>query len=322
MVHLRSAHPSCPSVSILVFVELALDARLSLSSGSDPQGFNPCFRGTCSWWYAVFFDGTRAAWFQSLFSWNLLLMSKLLNAASLEDGFQSLFSWNLLLMLLMVPLPDRSRTCPQVSILVFVELALDDYDWHCVWVAHKVSILVFVELALDVSCRVIHERAHRFQSLFSWNLLLMPRIIPCRYSEYCFNPCFRGTCSWCLCLYDWRISWTSVSILVFVELALDVSMISPAEFSDLSFNPCFRGTCSWWFTNASVSTDANGFNPCFRGTCSWCCVYMIGEYLEPVFQSLFSWNLLLMGSEQEHEPAQGRVSILVFVELALDDLFQ
>ncbi len=60
--------------------------------------------------------------FQSLFSWNLLLMfDKVLDLKSLM-AFQSLFSWNLLLMFGM---SNHSREGLWVSILVFVELALD-----------------------------------------------------------------------------------------------------------------------------------------------------------------------------------------------------
>ena len=59
-----------------------------------------------------------------------------------------------------------------VSILVFVELALDGHcSGHCVLIFF-VSILVFVELALDGD-----------------NL----ETTVC--SGYGFNPCFRGTCS-------------------------------------------------------------------------------------------------------------------------------
>ena len=35
-------------VSILVFVELALDARRGSILSDKDIGFNPCFRGTCS----------------------------------------------------------------------------------------------------------------------------------------------------------------------------------------------------------------------------------------------------------------------------------
>ena len=60
----------------------------------------------------------------------------------------------------------------KVSILVFVELALDGHisDGNSEW--HNVSILVFVELALDVET----DTTGIFELL-------------------CFNPCFRGTCS-------------------------------------------------------------------------------------------------------------------------------
>ena len=61
-----------------------------------------------------------------------------------------------------------------VSILVFVELALDAWWSRYGGVAVQVSILVFVELALDVlfsGMRSVDDQG--FQSLFSWNLLLM-----------------------------------------------------------------------------------------------------------------------------------------------------
>ena len=60
--------------------------------------------------------------------------------------FQSLFSWNLLLM------NERGSDHvhgPGVSILVFVELALDGLSSAAWPELHRVSILVFVELALD-----------------------------------------------------------------------------------------------------------------------------------------------------------------------------
>ena len=59
-----------------------------------------------------------------------------------------------------------------VSILVFVELALDEIRNPGERGSSPVSILVFVELALDVY--EVHLRA---------------------FSGTSFNPCFRGTCS-------------------------------------------------------------------------------------------------------------------------------
>ena len=110
--------------------------------------FNPCFRGTCSWCFVILCFLLRVVMFQSLFSWNLLLMFEFLGGSS----------YSLL----------------RVSILVFVELALDAAELFC------------------------------------------PRV----YS-LCFNPCFRGTCSWCFLGVAWDGHIPCVSILVFVELALD-----------------------------------------------------------------------------------------------------
>ena len=134
-----------------------------------------------------------------------------------------------------------------------------------------VSILVFVELALDgwVSCLL--PRCAGFQSLFSWNLLLMtarPK-----------DPAIRRS----------------------------------------GFNPCFRGTCSWWQPRMKIFLrNWRSFNPCFRGTCSWCPFAAMMADLTQLFQSLFSWNLLLMHRQLSHGRPRGGVSILVFVELALD----
>ena len=68
------------------------------------------------------------------------------NRASSEHlmSFQSLFSWNLLLM-------GINEVGVAVSILVFVELALDASFPLRPVIRGRVSILVFVELALDVS---------------------------------------------------------------------------------------------------------------------------------------------------------------------------
>ena len=112
------------------------------------------------------------ALFQSLFSWNLLSMVllNLFSTQTAEYKFQSLFSWNLLSMII--------PSWPQVLLRV-------------------VSILVFVELALDDTIQPpMGGLMWGFQSLFSWNLLSMidltQRIL---HPTLGFNPCFRGTCS-------------------------------------------------------------------------------------------------------------------------------
>ena len=94
----------------------------------------------------------------------------------------------------------RICSCPSrvVSILVFVELAL---DVRCSENTSNnpivVSILVFVELALDGPVRRHTDTENlEFQSLFSWNLLLMEDSISIIMRVLLgFNPCFRGTCS-------------------------------------------------------------------------------------------------------------------------------
>ena len=85
---------------------------------------------------------------------------------------------------------------------------------------NSVSILVFVELALDVSDTLYWKIYAMFQSLFSWNLLLMQ---PSRTRAPLYY---------------------RVSILVFVELALDGYPACVPGWDRSSFNPCFRGTCS------------------------------------------------------------------------------
>ncbi len=68
----------------------------------------------------------------------------------------------------------RWRNIELVSILVFVELALDATILFFRGHVPLVSILVFVELALDETCATLTtDITGEFQSLFSWNLLLM-----------------------------------------------------------------------------------------------------------------------------------------------------
>ena len=163
--------------------------------------------------------------------------------------------------------------------------------------ASGVSILVFVELALDG--RVLRPEPQRhgvFQSLFSWNLLLMCGCASCLIpGPLGFNPCFRGTCSWWLIEPLSTFADCGVSILVFVELALDGlvrSMKRP------------HGTAVSILVFVELALDAMSFG--------FACWY------EQMFQSLFSWNLLLMPRLGHWVASMHWVSILVFVELALD----
>jgi len=134
-----------------------------------------------------------------------------------------------------------------------------------------------------------------FQSLFSWNLLLMDRSrLSQGVSRSRFNPCFRGTCSWWAAGHI-NIGRVRVSILVFVELALDA--FTYLDYSNVvwSFNPCFRGTCSWcwddhipswnWMRVSILVFVELALDALTR--------YWIKQWPNG-FQSLFSWNLLLM----------------------------
>ena len=262
------------TVSILVFVELALDGYTFACAFFIEFRFNPCFRGTCSWWVRFLLVQMPLTYcFNPCFRGTCSWCRSLTFSPGISQRFQSLFSWNLLLMVCVLRRPGL---------------------------------------------------AIRFQSLFSWNLLLM-----CgdhhsgRIFQPSFNPCFRGTCSWCIfplasirawnafqSLFSWNLLlmfrplWPyfparPVSILVFVELALDVSASLAIFSSQTGFNPCFRGTCSWcWLRSrpllppccqvsilvfVELALDVylqlyaylllHCFNPCFRGTCSWCWIY-------------------------------------------------
>ena len=85
--------------------------------------FNPCFCGTCSRTVAEanYRDVTKE--FQSLFLWNLLSNTETVDVDyKTVVRFQSLFLWNLLSNSIC---PRSANICPTVSILVFVELALE-----------------------------------------------------------------------------------------------------------------------------------------------------------------------------------------------------
>ena len=158
--------------------------------------------------------------FQSLFSWNLLLMCARLATfgrfrfrfnpcfrgtcswwpkhhprPSQRIPFQSLFSWNLLLMGTL----DSAFGSP---IEGFNPCFRGTCSWCILYSSHPPA-------------------KSAFQSLFSWNLLLMFIKLSKLLSDQGFNPCFRGTCSWCYFDTFLYIHLFLVSILVFVELALD-----------------------------------------------------------------------------------------------------
>ena len=306
--------------------------------------FNPCFRGTCSWWASARWPRSHSPvsfnpCFRGTCSWCVGVHDLIRH----QPVFQSLFSWNLLLMT--SDLTDFLRLGLGVSILVFVELALDVINRIQSGQYRYVSILVFVELALDVWFSFFHVCITPgfnpcFRGTCSWCLKSNKNSL----TATCFNPCFRGTCSWCLTEY-WTRPCFSVSILVFVELALDdqiFSMCSTHECNvsilvfvelaldavislvisneDPSFNPCFRGTCSWWAVHGLQAESPHIVSILVFVELALDDSYGIGLFgLFTRFQSLFSWNLLLMICSRFWGIWHICVSILVFVELALDE---
>ncbi len=219
----RSLSRACGSFHIMGFQSLFswnLPSKIRLDAvfHSALHGFNPCFLGTCPRSKICKMHVPVVLLFQSLFSWNLPSKPSCEVAIGIwHEMFQSLFSWNL---------PSKAIYCAgltvnsSVSILVFLELALEVEFAFTIQDFHFVSILVFLELALEAAKEGREQKKPSwFQSLFSWNL-------PSK-----------------LTLGD-RISFLIyVSILVFLELALEVSVPIITACSSWGFNPCFLGTC-------------------------------------------------------------------------------
>jgi len=105
-------------------VELALDVLAGGITGPASSWFQSLFSWNLILMAAQPGGEIMSIQFQSLFSWNLLLMVGNAQDHSLGTTFQSLFSWNLLLMPPREGVEGRSQ---DVSILVFVELALDGW---------------------------------------------------------------------------------------------------------------------------------------------------------------------------------------------------
>ena len=162
-----------------------------------PFSFNPCFRGTCSWWYCFSVYVLDYYQFQSLFSWNLLLMADDEIIGKTFLMFQSLFSWNLLLMF--------QETHQHLDMFGFNPC----FRGTCSWWAKRTAARKKKEKGFNPcfrgTCSWCYERYYpfrswlMFQSLFSWNLLLMNgSYVTIEVKDIGFNPCFRGTCSWWL----------------------------------------------------------------------------------------------------------------------------
>jgi len=134
-----------------------------------------------------------------------------------------------------------------------------------------------------------------FQSLFSWNLLSIYECLARqRCQRCCFNPCFRGTCSRSAVWLILPSPQQSVSILVFVELALDRLDFARAHPPGAGFQSLF----SWNLLSISPSVlTAEPYFTAFQSLFSWNLLSIHnmvcrGPLRHLEFQSLFSWNLL------------------------------
>ncbi len=281
-------------------------------------GFNPCFLGTCPQSVSRYLDATHTACFNPCFLGTCPQSRGSCIFLFSEVEFQSLFSWNL-------PSEPKEQPLPGQTILV--------------------SILVFLELALRAASR---SGAGLWQKSFNPCFLgTCPQstvlVRACRRPPG-FNPCFLGTCPQSLSRSQYTFPACTVSILVFLELALRVPTLTieplsrsvsilvflelalrgyehtPTYCKAYSFNPCFLGTCPQSLYVSYVGPYGLKFQSLFSWNLpseanKWIC----GTDPITVFQSLFSWNL---PSEPDHSQSKGhrlRVSILVFLELALRD---
>jgi len=182
-----------------------------------------------------------------------------------------------------------------VSILVFVDVALEQLHRRFPLLPPQVSILVFVDVALELSCAEDHAGTEPvFQSLFSWMSL------------------WNGNIS------SWKTDGSGVSILVFVDVALELKIQEFVIGVILCFNPCFRGCRSGTLDEPKRTIEVKGFNPCFRGCRSGTIQPLYPVIKTPKFQSLFSWMSLWNGSRAIRVPDGNIVSILVFVDVALE----
>ena len=180
-------------------------------------GFNPCFTGsptsTKSNWAKVLYEGL----FQSLFYWKSYF-----NAISRNIIIQPI----------------------AVSILVLLEVLLQ--RWHETIYSHVpyVSILVLLEVLLQrIEKRFCTLEENLFQSLFYWKSYFnVNRQKTVLIIIVCFNPCFTGSPTSTVSpnlVYSDKIG---VSILVLLEVLLQLKDILDILNRLESFNPCFTGS--------------------------------------------------------------------------------
>ena len=214
-----------------------------------------------------------------------------------------------------IVLPKLGRI---VSILVFVELALERKRLPLFRCNLSVSILVFVELALEPDLRGHAGWRKPFQSLFLWNwrsnvtrsaqiedaMEFQSLFLWNWRSNYITYTWLHGPCQFqSLFLWNWRSNSVgtvgfrrqdTVSILVFVELALERRRPSPYRGD--------TGVSILVFVELALERDAGD-------------VILFMMYS---FRSLFLWNWRSNLVRRSGRRLQRGVSILVFVELALE----
>ena len=212
------------------------------------------------WENVVYFLGM----FQSLFSWNSPSDFPNFGCCIRDYMFQSLFSWN-------SPSDDRGRDfAPRVlhvSILVFVELALGLPAEVCDGDFPMGFNPCFRGTRPRTRVDPCGPQEHNlFQSLFSWNSPSDTRadrralVILWFQSLFSWNSPSDGDD-----VID-RHQICTVSILVFVELALGHRANISRIRTNSRFNPCFRGTRPRTLLDCKVGEVGVCFNPCFRGT--------------------------------------------------------
>ena len=160
-----------------------------------------------------------------------------------------------------------------------------------------VSILVLLEIALEVR---LHQSANfvftSFQSLFYWKLLWKGQDPEPPYvTSFGFNPCSIGNCS-------------------------GRQRLHLGRYARRGFQSLFYWKLLWKKKHRPIllSTQRR-FNPCSIGNCSGSVTHKRMELVAYLFQSLFYWKLLWKFSKINYGNSNLNVSILVLLEIALED---
>jgi len=178
-----------------------------------------------------------------------------------------------------------------VSILILMDVFLEGRHDHApVWTV-VVSILVLLDVFLEGYCRGVGHRRVMFQSLFSWMFFSKPWSCRPGFSPWCsfnpcslgcfsrslanpgrrdmpalgFNPCSLGCFSRSTMLQRGRPQMYRVSILVLLDVFLEVAISGV-----FGANFLFQSLFSWMFFSKSsrrlpTRQPIYCFNPCSLG---------------------------------------------------------